>query len=50
MIASEPLTFEERDWMEVKTNTMVVITPQVGLQGHATLSMTVANIRMCVFR
>lgn len=31
MIASEPLTFEERDWMEVKTNTMVVITPQMNL-------------------
>lgn len=29
MIASEPLTFEQRDWMEVKNNTMVVITPKV---------------------
>lgn len=29
MIASEPLTFEQKDWMEVKTNTMVVITPKV---------------------
>lgn len=31
MIASEPLTFEQKDWMEVKTNTMVVITPKVGV-------------------
>jgi glutamine amidotransferase len=31
MIASEPLTFERSDWMEVKTNTMVVITPKVGI-------------------
>jgi glutamine amidotransferase len=29
MIASEPLTFERSDWMEVKTNTMLVITPKV---------------------
>lgn len=29
MIASEPLTFERSDWMEVKTNTMMVITPKV---------------------
>jgi glutamine amidotransferase len=29
MIASEPITFESSDWMEVKTNTMVVITPKV---------------------
>lgn len=28
MIASEPLTFERADWMEIKTNTMVVITPR----------------------
>jgi glutamine amidotransferase len=32
MIASEPLTFERNEWMEVKTNTMVVITPKVGHQ------------------
>lgn len=31
MIASEPLTFERSDWMEVKTNTMLVITPKVGV-------------------
>lgn len=31
MIASEPLTFEQKDWMEVKTNTMVVITPKVSI-------------------
>ncbi|GHJ85453.1 hypothetical protein NliqN6_1855 [Naganishia liquefaciens] len=31
MIASEPLTFEQKDWMEVKTNTMVVITPKMNL-------------------
>lgn len=30
MIASEPLTFERADWVEVKTNMMVVITPKVG--------------------
>lgn len=29
MVASEPLTFESKDWIEVKTNTMVVITPNV---------------------
>jgi hypothetical protein len=35
MIASEPLTFEQKDWMEVKTNTMVVITPKVSpLHGY----------------
>lgn len=32
MIASEPLTFERNEWMEVKTNTMVVITPKVSQQ------------------
>jgi glutamine amidotransferase len=31
MIASEPLTFERSDWMEVKTNTMIVITPKVSM-------------------
>jgi glutamine amidotransferase len=31
MIASEPLTFERSDWMEVKTNTMIVITPKNNL-------------------
>jgi glutamine amidotransferase len=31
MIASEPLTFERNEWMEVKTNTMIVITPKVGM-------------------
>ncbi|WWD15866.1 hypothetical protein CI109_100290 [Kwoniella shandongensis] len=31
MIASEPLTFERSDWMEVKTNTMLVITPKMNL-------------------
>ncbi|KAF8632548.1 hypothetical protein AX15_001763 [Amanita polypyramis BW_CC] len=30
-IASEPLTFERADWMEIKTNTMVVITPKMNL-------------------
>lgn len=29
MIASEPLTFERADWVEVKTNMLVVITPKV---------------------
>jgi glutamine amidotransferase len=32
MIASEPLTFERNEWMEVKTNTMLVITPKVSFQ------------------
>lgn len=31
MIASEPLTFERSDWMEVKSNTMIVVTPKVSL-------------------
>ncbi|ORX39847.1 putative cytoplasm protein [Kockovaella imperatae] len=31
LIASEPLTFERSDWMEVKTNTMLVITPKMNL-------------------
>jgi len=31
MIASEPLTFERADWMEIKTNTMVIITPKMNL-------------------
>ncbi|KAF8609111.1 N-terminal nucleophile aminohydrolase [Ceratobasidium sp. AG-I] len=31
LIASEPLTFEKADWMEVRTNTMVVITPKMNI-------------------
>jgi len=31
MVASEPLTFERADWMEIKTNTLVVITPRFNL-------------------
>lgn len=31
MIASEPLTFEQKDWMEVRNNHMVVVTPQVSV-------------------
>ncbi|KAH7925210.1 N-terminal nucleophile aminohydrolase [Leucogyrophana mollusca] len=31
MIASEPLTFEKADWMEIRTNNMVVITPKMNL-------------------
>lgn len=31
MIASEPLTFERSEWLEVKSNTMIVITPKVSL-------------------
>lgn len=30
-IASEPLTFEKADWMEIRTNYMVVITPKMNL-------------------
>jgi len=31
MIASEPLTFEKADWMEIKTNTLVVVTPKMNI-------------------
>ncbi|KAH7916400.1 N-terminal nucleophile aminohydrolase [Hygrophoropsis aurantiaca] len=31
MIASEPLTFEKADWMEIRTNSMAVITPKMNL-------------------
>lgn len=31
LIASEPLTFEKADWMEVRTNTIVVITPKMNI-------------------
>lgn len=31
MIASEPLTFEKADWMEIKTNHMAIITPRMNL-------------------
>ncbi|KAL7423913.1 glutamine amidotransferase subunit [Cryptotrichosporon argae] len=31
LVASEPLTFEPRDWIEVRTNTMVVITPKMNI-------------------
>ncbi|TBU35334.1 N-terminal nucleophile aminohydrolase [Dichomitus squalens] len=31
LIASEPLTFEKADWMEIRTNHMVVITPKMNL-------------------
>lgn len=44
MIASEPLTFERSDWMEVKTNTMLVITPKVCIIGHIILSLRVARL------
>jgi hypothetical protein len=30
-IASEPLTFEKADWMEIRTNNMVVITSKMNL-------------------
>ncbi len=36
MIASEPLTFERADWVEVKTNMMIVITPKVSSASDAT--------------
>jgi glutamine amidotransferase len=38
MIASEPLTFERTDWIEVKTNMMVVITPKVSVTSTCTIS------------
>lgn len=31
LVASEPLTFEKADWMEIRTNTMIVITPKMNL-------------------
>lgn len=31
LIASEPLTFEKADWMEIRTNHMVIITPKMNL-------------------
>ncbi|TRM60197.1 nucleophile aminohydrolase [Schizophyllum amplum] len=31
MIASEPLTFERADWMEIRTNNMIVITPKMNV-------------------
>ncbi|KZV63308.1 N-terminal nucleophile aminohydrolase [Peniophora sp. CONT] len=31
MIASEPLTFEKADWMEIKTNMLVTITPKMNV-------------------
>jgi len=31
MVASEPLTFEKADWMEIKTNNMVVLTPKMNV-------------------
>ncbi|KAF9513254.1 hypothetical protein BS47DRAFT_1344497 [Hydnum rufescens UP504] len=34
MVASEPLTFEKADWMEIKTNTLIVITPKA--RSHVT--------------
>jgi glutamine amidotransferase len=30
-VASEPLTFEQADWMEIRTNYMAVITPKMNL-------------------
>ncbi|CAO1623591.1 unnamed protein product [Sympodiomycopsis kandeliae] len=31
VVASEPLTFEKADWMEVPTNTMIVVTPKMNV-------------------
>ena len=31
LIASEPLTYERADWMEIPNNTMVVVTPRLNL-------------------
>jgi len=31
MVASEPLTFEKADWMEIKTNNMIVLTPKMNV-------------------
>jgi len=31
MIASEPLTFEKADWMEIKTNNMIILTPKMNV-------------------
>ncbi len=36
MIASEPLTFEKRDWMAVRPNSLLVVTPKViSVRRHA---------------
>lgn len=43
MIASEPLTFERADWVEVKTNMMLVITPKVCERRHEQLCVVLAN-------
>jgi len=45
MIASEPLTFERNEWMEVKTNTMVVITPKVHILSSGPRSCAKLMIR-----
>ncbi|CAE6449711.1 unnamed protein product [Rhizoctonia solani] len=31
LIASEPLTFEKADWMEIPSNTIIVITPKMNI-------------------
>lgn len=31
VVASEPLTFEKADWMEVPTNTMIIVTPKMNV-------------------
>lgn len=44
MIASEPLTFERNEWMEVKTNTMLVITPKV--RRDPSTQITILNLKI----
>jgi glutamine amidotransferase len=46
MIASEPLTFERNEWMEVKTNTMVVITPKVSKEQYMSRSVLIAQMNL----
>ena len=50
MIGSEPLTFERREWMEVKTNTMIVITPKVSeritSQGNEKVEADIDDMRI----
>jgi glutamine amidotransferase len=46
MIASEPLTFERNEWMEVKTNTMVVITPKVSKEQYMSHSVLIAQMNL----
>lgn len=54
MIASEPLTFEKADWLEIRTNTMIVITAkmnflQIPIVDEFYVPPSVANTRAVEF-